>query len=106
VIGNGTKFVTLDEELARAIANLPLLERCVLTLVYFYAQSQRQVADHLAVPLPSVARAAARALRLVAADLELVQHTPGARIRVDLVAQLLPTQRAASRPLVAIGPAV
>jgi hypothetical protein len=104
VIGNETKFVFLDEELAAALRRLPLLERCVITLAYFYDQTQQQMAAYFAVPLPAIAQAAARGLRSVAADLAVPGRRPTGRVRIDLVAQLLSAQPTASETYVAIAP--
>jgi DNA-directed RNA polymerase specialized sigma24 family protein len=60
------------------------LERYVLTLVYFYAQSQQQIAADLAAPASLVARAVARGLHAIAADLEIAAGRPGPRLVAPL----------------------
>jgi DNA-directed RNA polymerase specialized sigma24 family protein len=66
-------FMMVDAELADALARLPALERYVLTVLYFHARTQRQLAIQLSVPLPFIARAVARGLKAIAADMEITE---------------------------------
>jgi hypothetical protein len=93
-----TKFVTVDPELASALTRLPPLERYVLTLVYFYGRTQRQIAAHLEISPPLVARAAARGLQAIGSDLEIVNR------HADSGTHVHPVPRRLSSPLTAAEP--
>jgi DNA-directed RNA polymerase specialized sigma24 family protein len=60
----------LEPLIAAGLASLAPLEAEVVVLVYFDRRSQRQVADHLAIPIATVAAAASRGLQALARFLE------------------------------------
>jgi Sigma-70, region 4 len=87
-----------DTDLASALTRLPPLERYVLTLVYFHARTQAQIAAQLAIPMPFVARAVARGLQAVASDLASADSQSERRTHVRPVPARLPSLTAAEPP--------
>jgi DNA-directed RNA polymerase specialized sigma24 family protein len=67
----------LDPVTAAALASLAPLEAEVVVLVYYGHRTQRQIADHLAIPLATVAAAASRGLQAFARFLETRELTAG-----------------------------